>query len=266
MNLGHALFLGILQGITEFLPISSSGHLIVAESWMQLPVDDLLSFDVAVHFGTLLAIFVYFRKDIGRLLIVLGQMMARKTPDKEDKSMIGYLIIGTVPAVLVGLFFNEFIKDSFRNSFSVAVMLIVVALFFVFAEIVKRKRKTVEMRLLQAVLIGCAQAVALIPGVSRSGITIASGLVQGINREKAARFSFLLGAVAISAATALSLYKVYKGEFTLPSMDILLVGVGSSFLAGYVAVFFLMRFLKRNPLHLFAIYRILLAVAILTLL
>lgn len=265
MNFFEALFLGIIQGISEFLPISSSGHLIIAEDYMHLPVADLQSFDVAVHFGTLLTIFVYFRKDIGKLLVALGQMVAKKHPDPEEKSLIGYLIVGTIPAVLIGLFFNDFLKDNFRNTTSVAMMLIIVAVYFVVAEIVKRKRKIQKIGLFQAVLIGCAQAVALIPGVSRSGITIATGLVQSVRRDEAARFSFLLGSVAITAATALSVFKVMKGEFSMPSLPILLTGITSSFLAGYVAVSLLMKFLKSHPLHVFAIYRILLAVVILSL-
>lgn len=264
MNFFEALFLGIIQGITEFLPISSSGHLIVAEQYMHLPVADLQSFDVAVHFGTLLTIFVYFRKDIGRLLITFGQIIARKSSDKEDKSLIGYLILGTVPAVLVGLFFNDFLKENFRNTSSVATMLIIVALYFVVAEVVKRRKKVQKIGLFQAVLIGCAQAIALIPGVSRSGITIATGLVQGVRRDEAARFSFLLGSVAITAATVLSVFKVMKGEFMMPSLPILVTGITSSFLAGYVSVSLLMKFLKSHPLHVFAIYRILLAVVILS--
>lgn len=264
MNLGHALFLGILQGITEFLPISSSGHLIVAEHYFQLPVADLQSFDVAVHFGTLLAIFVYFRKDIGRLIIAFGQMLARKPVDQEEKAKIGYLILATIPAVLVGLFFNDFLKEQFRNTTSVAIMLLVVAVYFVIAELIKRKRKTVKIGLLQASLIGCAQAIALIPGVSRSGITIATGLVQGVRRDEAARFSFLLGSIAITAATLLSVYKVLKGEFSMPAVDVLTVGIMSSFVAGYFAVSLLMKFLKSHPLHAFAIYRIMLAVIILS--
>lgn len=264
MNFFEALFLGIIQGITEFLPISSSGHLIVAEQYMHLPVADLQSFDVAVHFGTLLTILVYFRKDIGKLLVAFGQMIAKKSPDKEEKKLIGYLILGTIPAVLVGLFFNDFLEENFRNTTSVATMLIVIAIYFVVAEIVKRKRTVQKIGLFQAVLIGCAQAVALIPGVSRSGITISTGLVQGVRRDEAARFSFLLGSVAITAATALSIFKVMKGEFLMPSLPILLTGIASSFLAGYVSISLLMKFLKSHPLHVFAIYRILLAVVILS--
>jgi len=263
MNIFHAIFLGILQGITEFLPVSSSRHLIVAEAWLNLPVNDLSSFDVAVHFGTLLAIFLYFRQDLWRMIIAFINIILKKDVKKEDSSMILYLIIGTVPAVTIGLFFNEYIKSIFRNSTSVAIMLIIVALFFVFAEFIKKRVKSTKVGLSQAIIIGCAQALALVPGVSRSGITISSGLVQGVDREKAARFSFLLGSVAITAATVLSVYKVYKGDFPLPPFDILATGIISSFLAGYASVSLLMRFLKAHSLHIFAVYRIALALIIL---
>ncbi len=262
MNIGYALLLGILQGVTEFLPISSSGHLVLGESLFNLQVADLQSFDIAVHFGTLLAIFVYFRRDIGRLLIALGGILARKHVPKSDKSMIGYLLIGTVPAVIVGLFFGDFIEENFRGVKSVAMMFLFVAAFFLVAEYMKKRTKDTKIGLVQAVLIGCVQAIAIIPGISRSGCTIGAGLLQGVNREEAARFSFLLGAVAISAATALSLYKASKGLMILPSAEILTVGIISSFAAGYLSVSFLMKFLKSHTLHIFSAYLALLSLFI----
>ncbi|MBU1953932.1 undecaprenyl-diphosphate phosphatase [Patescibacteria group bacterium] len=263
MDIGYALLLGVLQGVTEFLPISSSGHLVLGESLFHLQVADLQSFDIAVHFGTLLAIFVYFRKNIGRLLVALGGILARKHVEKEDKSLIGYLLVGTVPAVLVGLFFGDFIEEGFRGAKSVAVMLLVVAVFFVVAEYIKKRRKEAKIGLVQAVVIGCVQAIAIIPGISRSGSTIGAGLLQGVDREEAARFSFLLGAVAISAATALSLYKASKGLLVLPSMEVLGIGIVGSFIAGYLSVSFLMKFLKSHTLHIFSAYLLVLSFVVL---
>lgn len=271
MTILDSLLLGVLQGITEFLPISSSGHLIIAESWLHLPVHDLQSFDVAVHFGTLLAIFVYFRKDFIALIKTLMEMLSKMTikktrlSDKSQKNhtLLGYLIVATIPTIIVGLFFNDLLKENFRNPTSVAVMLIVIALYFVFAEWMKKKRPSTKIGLIQATFIGIAQSFALIPGVSRSGITISTGLVQGVNREDAARFSFLIGSIAISAATVLSVYKVAKGDFFLPEFSVLATGIASSFFAGYISVYLLMKFLKSHSLHVFAVYRILLAVGIL---
>lgn len=274
MNVVDAALLGILQGLTEFLPISSSGHLILAESWLRLGVDQLKSFDVAVHFGTLLAIFIYFRKDFLRLIRACAQIFLRRgqahaathieaNAMEESRKLTGYLFLATIPAVLVGLFFGDFLDEKFRNSQSVAVMLIAVGVIFFAAEFIAARLKTANFNLKNTVLIGIAQSIALIPGVSRSGATISAGLAQGIKREEAARFSFLLGSIAITAATALSVYKIFKGEFALPSTDVLLTGIAGSFLAGFAAIAFLMRFLRKHTLHIFGIYRVILGFAIL---
>ena len=141
-------------------------------------------------------------------------------------------------------------------------MLLIVAVFFIIAEQIKKRRIPAKLGLRHIIIIGIAQAFALIPGVSRSGSTIATGLIQGIDRHEAARFSFLLGSVAITAATLLSLYKVFKGEFMLPSVEVLLVGVTGSFVSGYAAVSLLMRFLKKHSLYVFSGYLIVLGVGL----
>ncbi len=276
MNIIEAAILGLLQGITEFLPISSSGHLVIAESWFNLNVEALKSFDIAVHFGTLLAILIYFRKDYCFLLRSLMHLVWRKmgflhgTKSVEEKielktgvKMSGYLLLATVPAGLIGAFFGDFLDSYFRNTFSVAVMMIVVGVFFFVAEYVAARIAKCGLNLKNTVLIGIAQACALIPGISRSGATISAGLVQGIKREEAARFSFLLGSIAIAAASALTLYKALKGQVTLPSGDILITGIATSFISGYLAIVFLMRFLKKHTLHVFGVYRVVLGFAVL---
>lgn len=276
MTIIDSLLLGLLQGITEFLPISSSGHLVIAESWFKLNMEAMKSFDIAVHFGTLLAILIYFRKDFRFLLRSLAHLVERKTgflrgnKSVEEKielkvgvKMCGYLLLGTVPAVIVGAFFGDFLDSYFRNVFWVAVMMIVVGVLFFVAEFIFVRVKPAEFNLKNTVLIGIAQAVALIPGVSRSGATISAGLAQGLKREEAARYSFLLGSIAIAAATALSVYKGMKGELVFPSADILSAGVIASFLSGYAAIAFLMRFLKNHTLHVFGVYRVVLGFIIL---
>ena len=276
MTIIDSLFLGLLQGITEFLPISSSGHLVIAESWFKLNVEAMKSFDIAVHFGTLLAILIYFRKDFWYLLRSLAHFVERKTGFLRGKKsveekielkvgvrMCGYLALGTVPAVLVGAFFGDFLDLFFRNVFWVAVMMIIVGVLFFVAEFLAVRVKSADFNLKNTVLIGIAQACALIPGVSRSGATISAGLAAGLKREEAARFSFLLGSVAIAAATVLSVYKGMKGELTFPSADILSAGVIASFVSGYAAIAFLMRFLKNHTLHVFGVYRVVLGFAIL---
>lgn len=269
MNFLDGLLLGVLQGLTEFLPVSSSGHLVLAESFLELPVEDLLGFDVAVHFGTLLTIFVYFRKDFRDLLLALWKTIInikkREVLDEvtvKGQKMIVLLIICTVPAVIAALLFSDLLETAFRGANSVAVMLLIVAVYFILAEYIKKRIKTSELTFSKALIIGFAQAVALIPGVSRSGSTIATGIIQGIPRQEAARFSFLLGSVAITAATALSVYKVIGGDLYLPAWDIVLVGVVSSFLAGYLAIYVLMAFLKKHSLIVFSVYLATLALSL----
>ncbi len=269
MGIYEALLLGILQGFTEFLPISSSGHLVLMESFLQLPVKDLMGFDVAVHFGTLLAIFVYFRNDFRDLIMAFFKLFRRKDSNNsdqktlEDQKMIWILIVCTLPAVLVGLLAADYLEDMFRTTKSVAVMMLIVAFYFLLAEQIGKRMNNRKITMKTGLIIGVAQALALIPGVSRSGSTIATGIFQGIDRQSAARFSFLLGSIAISAATVLSLYKVIKGDIYLPGWDLIMTGILSSFLSGYVAVSMLMRFLKRHSLSVFALYLIVLSAAIL---
>lgn len=271
MGTFDALLLGILQGFTEFLPISSSGHLVLMESFLELPVKDLMGFDVAVHFGTLLAIFVYFRNDFKDLLAAFfGFFIKRKdqTIDEktlENRKMIWILIVCTLPAVFVGLLLGDYLEEMFRTTQSVALMMLIVAFYFVLAEQIGKKMKNKKINLKSALIIGVAQAFALIPGVSRSGSTIATGIFQGIDRQSAARFSFLLGSVAISAATVLSLYKVITGKIYLPGWDLITIGVISSFIAGYLAVSMLMKFLKRHSLNVFAAYLLVLSIGLLIL-
>lgn len=273
MDIFSALFLGVLQGITEFLPISSSGHLVLAEHFMKLDVEAMKSFDVAVHFGTLLAILIYFRKDFWALIKgsfwYAGKVLGIKkemTPQlKDSASLSGWIILATVPAVIVGLFFADYLDANFRNANSVAVMMIAVGVLFFVAEYIAVRVAKTGLTMKNTILIGVAQACALIPGVSRSGATISAGLAQGISREAAARFSFLLGAVAITAASALSLYHALKGEIAMPPFDLMSAGIASSFVSGYAAIAFLMRFLKKHTLRVFGVYRVVVGFALLLL-
>ncbi|HRY91704.1 MAG TPA: undecaprenyl-diphosphatase UppP [Candidatus Gracilibacteria bacterium] len=266
-----ALILGILQGLTEFLPISSSGHLIVVEKLLKLNPEMLKSFDVSVHFGTLLAIIVYFRKDITDLLkaafSIISDPKGRKVSheNKEKRKLLLYLVIGTIPAVVVGLLWGDLLDELFRNPVSVAMLFVAVGLAFILIEFIHRRRTEAKIDLNRAIVIGAAQAIALIPGVSRSGATICAGLAQGVKREESARFSFLLGSVAIAAATALSVYQVAKGKVLLPEVGITMIGVVSSFLSGLLAITFLMKFLKKHSLNIFGYYRIIVGAAIILL-
>lgn len=258
MTFLDALILGLLQGITEFLPISSSGHLVLGEALLGLNVEALKSFDVAVHIGTLAAIIIYFWKDFVGLImgfLSLLRIVKKKKKYEEYQKLVGYIVIGTVPAVIVGLLFGDAIDYLFRNPLYVGLFMIIVAEVFIIAEgVLKKYKEEVNVGLKQAVIIGLVQATALIPGVSRSGSTIAAGIFQGVSREKAARFSFLLAMPAILGAGLLTLVKDLKaGEFNVEAMP-MIVGFIASVASGFAAVYFLMKFLKNHTLKVFSVY------------
>ena len=258
MDFFQSLFLGVVQGITEFLPISSSGHLVLGESLLGLNVESLKSFDVVVHLGTFAAIIIYFWKDVVGLfngLFSYVGLVKKSSSNKEYRSLVGYIIIATIPAVLVGLFLEDTIDFLFRNTFYVGLWMIIVAEVFLLAELVLKKFKNEEkLNWKKAIIIGLAQSVALIPGVSRSGSTISAGLFQGISREKAARFSFLLALPVIFGAGLLTGVKEIKASGLDVEFLPLMVGFVSSMIAGFISVYFLMKFLKRHSLNVFAYY------------
>jgi undecaprenyl-diphosphatase len=258
MGAFEAFVLGILQGLTEFLPVSSSGHLIIGESLLGLEFAELKSFDVAVHMGTLMAILIYFWKDIlGLLRAVPGLFCPYCKKNDEYSKLIFYIMIGTIPAVLAGVFLEDRIDLIFRDIRMVAFAMIIIGIVFFLGEFVNGKMRASRMTWWKALIIGLAQAVALIPGVSRSGSTIVAGLFQGINREKAARFSFLLGAPAIFGAGIWTALGKGLGEISLIPV---LVGFFTSAATGFLAVWGLMKFLKNHSLNWFGGYLIVVGV------
>ncbi len=273
MSVQEALILGVIQGLTEFLPVSSSGHLVLAESLMKLPVENLKSFDIATHVGTLLALLVYFWKDIWNIIMAfflsIGQIFTRKklSPEMEkSQKMMVYLLLATIPAIIFGVTLSDWLDAVFRHPFSVAIFLILVGVLFFVAEYIYSKMKTREVGLREAIIMGLCQCLALMPGVSRSGITIGAGIVQGVKRDEAAKFSFLLGAIAIFGAAVFAVYDISKGKYLMPSTDVLIAGILSSFVVGLAAISFLMRYLKKHSLHIFGVYRVILGFVLLYLL
>ncbi len=259
-----AVILGFLQGVTEFLPISSSGHLILGEYFLDLDFEKLKSFDVAVHIATLLAVLVYFWRDVWGMLLVFGRIFVGKWDGGDFYSkLIIFIIIGTIPAVVVGLFGEDAIDGLFRNVTSVGIFMIIVGVVYVIGEkFYKKADKTADLKWHHSLIIGCAQALALIPGVSRSGSTIIAGLFQGIDRSLAARFSFLLGIPAILGAGILTSLDIANGEMMVGMREILIGGV-SAFLFGILAIHFLMNFIKKHTFIVFAIYLIALGFSVL---
>lgn len=238
MNIFEAILLGLIQGITEFLPVSSSGHLVLVETLLGLHVDGLKDFDIALHVATLLAILIYFRKDL------------------FETRLWPWLILGSVPAAAVGFTLEDQIDALFRSATSVGILMLIVGFLFFIPQQSEGKKLTWW----RALLIGCGQALAIIPGVSRSGATIFTGIHLGLKRTEAARFSFLLGSIAIAGA---GLLKALDGEALQLSWTTLSAGFLAAFLSSFFAVTWLMKFLQKHGLRVFGGYRIVLGVLIL---
>ncbi len=250
MTILESIILGIIQGVTEFLPISSSGHLVIFEQLFGLKVETLKTFDVALHVGTLVSILIYFWKDFLGILKFKG----------EGLKLLGYLVIGMIPSVAVGLIFGDKIDESFRDVSMVGLSMIFTGgLFFTAEWFAKKHVKQIDNKLStkKALTIGALQALALIPGISRSGSTICGGLFQNLSRENAARFSFLLGAPAIFGAGILTAVKDMNGSDVSAISTLLtpiLIGLFVSALVGLVSIYLLMKILKKHTLRGFGIY------------
>ncbi len=264
MLLGQAIILGILQGLTEFLPISSSGHLIIIRELFQW-VDHGLSFDAFLHLGTLLAVVVYFRKELKD--IFLG--ICTKNIKTIKYRRLGYfLLIASVPAALAGVLFEPFIETSFRSVNIVAVSLIVWAVVMLIAEeysrkVSKEKGGLEDITILQSIAVGFWQILALIPGTSRSGITMTGSLFTGMNREVAVRFSFLLSIPIIAGAGLFSLIDLIQSTNVLFDWQFAVVGLVSSAISGYIAIALMLKLVRMWGFKPFAVYRIILALALL---
>ena len=256
----QAAILGVVQGLTEFLPVSSSAHLILARLFFGFDADKFgLAFDVACHVGTLIAVLIYFRTELARLVSALPRLFDLTDPEAR---LIWLLAIGTLPAVVVGLLFKHQIEDELRTPAIAASMLAAGGLLFFVAEAAGSKtRSESSLTFVEAALIGCAQALALVPGVSRSGATITAALFIGLRRAEAARFIFLLAIPAILGAAASEAPKLLKAGLG-DTAPLFLVGVVTSAIVGYAAVKFFIRYLGNHSLAVFAWYRLAIAAAV----
>jgi undecaprenyl-diphosphatase len=255
----NATLLGVIQGLTEFLPVSSSAHLILARAVFGWDLDRFgLPFDVACHVGTLLALIVYFRREVTAMLVWLPGALAGGT--QPAARLLRLIIVGTIPAVLVGLVFNRYIEGHLRTPLVAALALALGAIALLVAEraaVHRRAENAITMG--DALLIGMAQAIALIPGVSRSGATLAMALLLGVRRAGAARFVFLLGIPAILAAAAHEGLVLRHEPLGRNELQIFAVGVVVSAIVGYLTVKFFIQYLSDHSLDVFAWYRLALA-------
>lgn len=254
MSIIQAIILGLLQGATEFLPISSSGHLVLVPWLLGWDVSSL-TFDTTVHLGTLAAVIVYFRDDIWK--IILGVLKTLKDRNLDDfYGRLGWLIVlGSIPAVVFGLLLESFFEQLFGTPALVSILLLVTGLILFASERMSRRVRTLEsIGWKDGLLIGLAQAAAIAPGISRSGSTIAAGLALGINREAAARFSFLLGLPIILGAGTLKLKDAIDLGISGSEMTTLAIGGVMAAISGYACIHFLLAYLRTRSLYLFAGY------------
>lgn len=258
METFQTIILALLQGLTEFLPISSSAHLILPSQIFGWG-DQGLAFDVAVHVGTLAAVVMYFRTDLlGMLQAWCRSLIDRRAT--ESSRLAWFVIFGSIPAGLAGLMTNALVEDYLRSTLVIAVATIVFGVFLYIAErIGKHAREIQQLNLSDVLLIGLAQALALIPGTSRSGITITAALALGLSRTAAARFSFLLSIPIISAAGLLKLMELLQLEEAV-DWDALLLGTGVAFISAYLCIDWFLRIIERIGLVPFVIYRLILGV------
>lgn len=273
MSFLEAIILGITQGLTEFLPISSSGHLIIVP-WLFGWESPGLAFDAALHLGTLVAVFTYFWRDIVAMIKAIPIALRRRTallrPSDQDDEQTVYarlgllIVIGSIPGGIIGLLLQDRIDDFFHSSTNesraivfIAIMLAVFAVILWIADRVGKEIRPLQaIRLPDALTIGLAQAVALMPGVSRSGITLTAGLFRDLKRADAARFSFLLGIPLVTLAGLKGVSDLLQADPSGAEMTRIAAGMLASGISGFLAISFLLRYLQTSSTTIFVIYRL----------
>lgn len=258
MNLIQAFILGIIQGLTEFLPVSSSAHLVIAPyllGW-QFPADQILPFDTLVQLGTLAAVIVYFWRDLWQIIRAFVLGLIRLKPFEDLHARLGWmLILATIPAGIFGLLIKKTVDEAFHSVAVTAIFLLVTALLLLVGErIGKKTRRADSLNWLDALWMGIAQAIAVFPGISRSGATITGGLLRDLDRPSAARFSFLMSIPVMLAAGALEL----KDVLVVPGLSSLLPAIVIGFVAaavvGYVSIRWMLSFVAQHSLRVFSVY------------
>jgi len=254
LDLVKSIILGLVQGLSEFLPISSSGHLVIFADLLNFH-EEGIAFEVFVHFGTLLSILVAFRYELSKMIIAPFAVGFKKSEDAELKEYFkwdGYVIVATIPAAVIGLTLKDPIEALFSNTLLVYFMLAITGLIMVISP--KLKEKGTSLKYGNSFIIGIAQAFAIMPGISRSGSTIFTALFLGINREKAARFSFIMSIPAVLGAVVLKIKDVL--DATITSAEIINYAAGTivAFISGYFAIIWLLDIVKKGKLQWFGYY------------
>jgi undecaprenyl-diphosphatase len=255
----EAFGLGIVQGLTEFLPVSSTGHLVLARALFDIDGTEALAYDAVLHLATATAVVLYFRRDLMILANAALRKLGRLPVDPRDLTLLYALMVGTIPAVILGLFLESSMETMFRNPLLVAGVLIIGSVLFMYAEWrYLHTHQNNEMHVGKGFKIGLFQSLALLPGMSRSGASIAGGMLLGLSREEAARFAFLLAVPVMLGAGSKKLLELLigPGEVMITSLA---VGAVTAFLSGLLAIHFMLSFVRRYSLWPFIWYRLILA-------
>ena len=255
MSLLHALILGIVQGVTEYIPASSSAHLVLVPWLLGWPVPPF-TFDVLVQWGTLVGVFVYFWGDLWDIVRAVLVGLAHRRPFETPAARMGwYIVLGTLPATAFGLFLKDFFEAAFGAPVYVAALLLGTAVILVIAErFGRRERATADFGWLDALIVGCWQVVALLPGISRSGATIGGAMLRSFDRHSAARFSVLLSVPAMLGAGALAIGDLVNTGALAADLPALTVGFAAAAVSGYLCIRWLLGYLQRRSLTVFAAY------------
>ena len=259
MNIIQAIILGMIQGLTEFLPISSSGHLVLLPFFLnwELPVKEMFVFDVLVQLGTLVAVIIYFRKELLSIISGFFKQLFTGKPFATHEARMGWLlIVATIPAGLAGLFLDEIVEQTFSSPLFTGIALLVTAVLLLVAEWVSKKIGDLkDITFLTALVMGLMQALALFPGISRSGSTISGGMFRNLKREAAGKFSFLMSIPIMLAAGGLSTYKMVKEVPDLSSfLPLMAIGFLAALVVGYFSIRWLLKFLNKHSLTWFSLY------------
>lgn len=256
MDLIHVIILGIVQGLAEPLPISSSGHLILIP-WLLGWSEHSLTFDVALHGGTAIAFIIYFWRDwVSLIRAFFAGLASRDFSSDYQRKLSLYILVATIPGAIFGVLLESTVEEAVRTPLLVAVLLMAMGLVLLVADRVASRKRTInQLNMSDAVIIGFSQALALIPGVSRSGITITAGLLRGVDRADSARFSFLLSGPIVTGAFLYNTFKMLKAGFPADERFPFILGIAVAAVVGYAAISFLLSYLQKRSLTLFVVYR-----------
>lgn len=245
-----AIILGLVQGLTEYLPVSSSAHLVFAEKLLGTKATAAITFEVMLHLGTLVAVLIYFRKKIWKMITGL---FPPYTPEKRPFLQYAVIIVlATIPAAVLGLLFKDSVEAAFNSAALSGALLVITGLILLATHFIKKGTRTINLK--SGIAIGLAQAIALLPGISRSGMTISAGLFQKIDPAEAAEYSFLLSLPAVLGAVVIKSFTLFKTGLDSSEMDHYIIGTLVAFVVGYASIAWLLRLVKKGQFFYFGIY------------